>query len=1421
MRAVEGRRLKVQGSRLKVKGFLFVCFVSFCFSSGAQMLETRTIIRTNDIGRTRQKDAFEWFSGETVNYIIHPRQNGAPLMIPTNTTPLWYVVDATLTNYFVYQTGAVVNALGGPVEFTLSSDQSPLPPDLYESVVAIYGGNPTGQPPMVVIDRTQVRVNWSADYRGLFIGPSMPTNIVLDGYTTVFNSFWTQNADAISQALGILDAGSLQSRLLALETDLPLYSNALHAADTAEETARIGADASLSNSVGILSGQVDSNLADRVAADHALSNSVAALDLATQSLHSANAAETSARIAADATLTTGVNTATAWAQAGSNLAATAMSTLSNKAPAHTYEKAWQPLFMPWGSFNEPSNAVAINRTSSRIDIRSSDRSRAVLMLTQWANGFSWTEQVAGLETYLYSTTNIIAADPFPEGAKGTYIGGGLHSADAAILQWRMTGRATGTNNWSHDAVLETPRPNPSAPSVFGGYFEALRATSGGDLIVSNKIRAGAFVGDGAAITGIVPNAAMSNAFYGAANVNGFVSTNAMNAAISNEVIILAGVVDSNAAARIAADAALSNSVTLLSLMIGDGTNDINSLIQSNEAARIAADASLSNSTANLTGQIGTNLAAMIAADAALSNAVTGLIQADASISNLWLQNDQRLDDVEQAANDAQSWGNHADAGYADADSTDALLDRKAWRKTQASYFDWIVDYDVGNNYSEPINLVLTNGAFAIEVVDTVSGDFVYGLASPITQNSGGMRVIANGTTPAVTRTNLYFAGLPAQSLLSYGVILGFLLDDSTNFIHRIRIYEYADALESPTNDFRAIQIFVDDPYEAENPVNLRTLDTRLAGVPSDNWYNFPALAPVEIGGYPLRLGENWDHVADTNSYRIRYNQAAFMTFMPGVEQLVSTGFARIASYAATASNILIGVEHPPGWYPAPITSTNGEDWVEVSALDYTSSWPTQFNGETRLNISMPVTDATLIGIVAYPTNITQDSRIVQVDAEVFRIRNGILEVLDESANVAARLSATGGLRIGAASFYVFPSGDIKQGGTNTAQLGMTFVHSLVVTGETGRILVGTNEVAYTHELSGNWQAAADTLAGEIGTNLAAMIAADATLSNAVDLLAGVVDTNLAAMIAADAALSNAISAEATARIGSAAALSNTTANLSGEIGTNLTAMLAADAALSNAVDLLSGVVDTNLAAMIAADAALSNAVGVLTTDLGNATNTLAGVIETNLAAMIAADAALSNTSANLSAEIGSNLTAMVDADAALSNGLAAANSSIATASNAVDLAIGLANTNRIAADAALSNSLATITTDLGNATNALYGLIDTNLTALLTAEAALSNAVGVVSTNLQDAVQNISTNTDARRLQGQPASAFVNLVAWQSEMTNQVRYVETWPAASTNLGALLEFSNRRINGTNEVAIYLPNVLGPGTNGWLYLEGFTR
>jgi len=208
--------------------FTLFVFSLFAINAGAQLLDCNTIIRTNEVTDRKRKDTIMWYAGECVDYIVYPEQNGQPVTMPTNSVPVWFATDRSLTNYYVIRTGSVD---GVSIRFNLPVNLSALTPDKYESVVNIYGGNPTGQPPMIVADRVQAMVLWGADFTGVFRGPISPTNaIVLDANTTVLTTFWTQNASNLAAALNIYDATSLQTQISNLTVAVNTATNNLYAA---------------------------------------------------------------------------------------------------------------------------------------------------------------------------------------------------------------------------------------------------------------------------------------------------------------------------------------------------------------------------------------------------------------------------------------------------------------------------------------------------------------------------------------------------------------------------------------------------------------------------------------------------------------------------------------------------------------------------------------------------------------------------------------------------------------------------------------------------------------------------------------------------------------------------------------------------------------------------------------------------------------------------------------------------------------------------------------------------------------------------------------------------------------------------------------------------------------------------------------
>ncbi|HQQ04289.1 MAG TPA: hypothetical protein PLT67_05540, partial [Kiritimatiellia bacterium] len=117
-----------------------------------------------------------------------------------------------------------------------------------------------------------------------------------------------------------------------------------------------------------------------------------------------------------------------------------------------------------------------------------------------------------------------------------------------------------------------------------------------------------------------------------------------DAALSNEVSGITSALGDEAAARIGADAALSNAVSdEVAARIGADaalSNEVSGIasdLGDEAAARIGADAALSNDVSGISSDLSDETSARIGADAALSNAVSGeaaaRIGADAALSN--------------------------------------------------------------------------------------------------------------------------------------------------------------------------------------------------------------------------------------------------------------------------------------------------------------------------------------------------------------------------------------------------------------------------------------------------------------------------------------------------------------------------------------------------------------------------------------------------------------------------------------------------------------------------------------------------------------------------------------------------------------------------------------------------------------------
>lgn len=188
---------------------LFASLVLFAATSFAQSWPPRLISRTTDVSQISTVDAVEWFSGEQVEYqhrgYIGTITNRA--VYPTNAVAIWFVTDATYTNYFVIWTNSAISNATGFLGFTLPTPFAALTSSAemgasYESWVNVYGGAPTnGSTPIGVVDRMQIIVKRGASYSGAYRGPSTITNAILNGNTQVEPGFWALHSNDINAVI--------------------------------------------------------------------------------------------------------------------------------------------------------------------------------------------------------------------------------------------------------------------------------------------------------------------------------------------------------------------------------------------------------------------------------------------------------------------------------------------------------------------------------------------------------------------------------------------------------------------------------------------------------------------------------------------------------------------------------------------------------------------------------------------------------------------------------------------------------------------------------------------------------------------------------------------------------------------------------------------------------------------------------------------------------------------------------------------------------------------------------------------------------------------------------------------------------------------------------------------------------------------
>lgn len=192
--------------------------------------------------------------------------------------------------------------------------------------------------------------------------------------------------------------------------------------------------------------------------------------------------------------TNGASLATNWLTLAVRTNFASVTEATNKAPASTTGYL-PPIFGPPGTVSSvDGNGNAVNETFWRTSIYGYNRSYAIFGLYASVGGQAiGSSPPAGLDLWTIDNTN----DPF-SARSSPFVAYGMHSATSAVYHGKIFTRARGTNNYASDLVFEVVSPDPLTLTT----VERMRITTEGNVIVSNTVQAGAFVGGGGSITGL-------------------------------------------------------------------------------------------------------------------------------------------------------------------------------------------------------------------------------------------------------------------------------------------------------------------------------------------------------------------------------------------------------------------------------------------------------------------------------------------------------------------------------------------------------------------------------------------------------------------------------------------------------------------------------------------------------------------------------------------------------------------------------------------------------------------------------------------------------------------------------------------------------------------------------------------------------
>ena len=332
-----------------------------------------------------------------------------------------------------------------------------------------------------------------------------------------------------------------------------------------------------------------------------------------------------------------------------------------------------------------------------------------------------------------------------------------------------------------------------------------------------------------------------------------------------------------------------------------------------------------------------------------------------------------------------------------------------------------------------LTVVITGGCHSVKTeAESESGQLVY--VGTCLDDDDWSAVIGAGTSTwevlSTCSTSLVItAGLPPPG-------------GGTGIISAVyyRPFALTDTLNT-TNDLRASTVFVREAVADSEPVTKGVFDAAIAAIRVDLWSTNPAVSAVDFDGNDILFGNNFSAETTTNAFSILFGASTFLRFLAADGSAAQTGETYIVSASVTSTQIVIGAFASPGWEPIPEYSVDGDAWAAVT--NYTTTYPTTLYGVVTLTFPPPTNEVCLVRAVVTADEDYSGESTLEVTADNLLILGRRLIINDTNGAAVVMLSATGGLKVGSASFNVDTAGNISQDSTNTAELGRTTISEVV------------------------------------------------------------------------------------------------------------------------------------------------------------------------------------------------------------------------------------------------------------------------------------------------------------------------------------------------------------------------------------------